>query len=115
MSIDAEELTELQEQIKAGDVPDASQVDALVTEIWRLKTLLRGKAIELDTARAEASELEQLLEALVAENDSLRAEVEKLKSIQSLTTCQLEGRWSNCAVRMRKCGKNETSETPAKE
>ncbi|HVN91068.1 MAG TPA: hypothetical protein VMT61_14745 [Candidatus Binataceae bacterium] len=115
MSIDAEGLNELQQQIRSGDLPDASQIDALVTEIWRLKTLLRGKAIELDAARSESSDLERLLEALIAENDSLRAEIEQLKAVHGLPVCQLEGRWSNCAVRLRKCGENPSPEDPANE
>jgi len=110
MGIGAEELNDLQQQIKSGDLPDVSQIDALVTEVWRLKTLVRGKAIELDAARSEAGELQRLLETLVAENESLRTEIEQLKAVHGLPVCQLEGRWSNCAVRLRKCGQTPTSE-----
>lgn len=115
MGFDAEELKQLQQRIVSGDLPDVMQINALVAELWRIKTLIRGKTIELDAARAEAAELEQILELLIVENDALRTEVEKLKTIQSLRSCQLEGRWSNCAVRIHKGGPTATSETLIKE
>ena len=111
MVIDVEELNELQQRVASGDLPDVTQISALVAEVWRLKTLLRGKGIELDTARAEGKELEQILELLAAENDLLRSEVEKLKAIQTLPKCPLEGRWSNCAVRTSK-GEASASANP---
>ncbi len=110
MALGAEELNDLQQQIASGYATDERQVAALVAEVWRLKALVRGKTIELDSVRAEAGELESLLEILLEENDALKAEIEESKAIHGLPVCQLEGRWSNCAVRMRKA--NETSPAP---
>ena len=102
MAINIEDLNDFQQQLKRGQAPQVGQCDALIAEIWRLKTLVSGKTIEMQTARDEARELEVLLKALMHENEALRAEIEQLKSIHGLPSCQLEGRWSDCAVRMRK-------------
>ena len=102
MSINVEELNDLQQQLKAGHSVQAGHWDALIAELRRLKTVISGKTIEADAAREQARELETLLEALVDENEKLQAEIDELKSVHGLPICQLEGRWTNCAVRMRK-------------
>ncbi len=109
MALGAEELNDLQQQIASGYATDERQVAALVAEVWRLKTLIRSKTIELDAARAEAGELGSLLEMLLEENEAQKAEIENLKAVHGLPGCQLEGRWSNCAVRLRKCGESTST------
>ncbi len=97
-----EKLSELQQQLENGQPLEPGQCATLVAEVWRLKTVIAGKTMEVRTARDEARDLQASLESARAENESLRREVEELKDIHGLPVCELENRWSNCAVRMRK-------------
>lgn len=104
MSLNVDVLNELQKSLDLGRLPAAEECGALVAEIWRLKTQVTGKSIEARTARDEVSRLETQLQAARAENEALRREIEEMKAVHGLPVCELEQRWSNCAVRMRKCG-----------
>ena len=97
-----EKLNDLQQKLDEGQPLDAGQCATLMAEVWRLKTVIAGKTMETRTARDEARELQLSLDTARTENESLRREVEELKDIHGLPACELENRWSNCAVRMRK-------------
>jgi len=100
--VTVEKLSELQQKLEEGQPLDPGQCATLVAEVWRLKTVIAGKTMEVRTARDEARELQTSLDSARAENETLRREVEELKDIHGLPACELENRWSNCAVRMRK-------------
>ena len=97
-----EELNELQQQLDQGKLLDATQCAALLAEVWRLKTMNTGKAIEVRTARDESHQAGTALSEMRAENEALRLQLEQLKAINGLAACELEARWSNCAVAMLK-------------
>jgi len=100
MTVD--ELNELQQLLDQGHLLDAQQCAALLAEVWRLKTVNSSKAIEARLAREEADQVAAALNVTRAENDALRRELEQLIAIKGLPVCELETRWSNCAVRKRK-------------
>jgi hypothetical protein len=58
--------------------------------------------LEIGYFRDGYGRLEVELRNLIEANQLLRAEVEQLKAVHGLPQCELENRWSNCAVRMRK-------------
>ncbi|MGH7934686.1 MAG: hypothetical protein ACREQN_16205 [Candidatus Binataceae bacterium] len=98
----ADDLTELQRTVNAGKVPPIEQCAALIGEIWRLKTKLASKGIEVDYWRGGSDELNSKLRAMNDANERLRQEIEQLRTVHGLASCQLENRWSNCAVRLKK-------------
>jgi predicted nucleic acid-binding Zn-ribbon protein len=100
--VNVERLTELQEKLEHGQPFDLDECAALIAEIWRLKTVIAGKSMEARSARDESSDLQISLDETRAEIASLRRQVEELKDIHGLPACDLERRWSNCAVRIRK-------------
>ena len=110
MTVD--ELNELQQLFDQGGVPDGRQCAALLAEIWKLKTVNSSKAIEARVAREEADQITAALNIARAENTALRLELEQLTALNGLPGCELETRWSNCAVRMRK-GLNGGPHPPA--
>jgi hypothetical protein len=107
-----EELNELQQVLDQGHALDGSQCAALLAELWKLKTVNSSKAIEARVAREEADQTTTALNAARGENTALRLELERLTAINGLPGCELESRWSNCAVRMRK-GTNGGPHPPA--
>lgn len=109
-----EELEELQQQLDKGQPLDPSQCAALLTEVWRLKTVNTSKAIEARVAREESDQATTAMNEARAENKALRLEAEQLQAINGLPICELEGRWSNCAVRKKK-GTNGGTQLPTYE
>ena len=103
MSLGVEALDDIQKALDTGEAPQVGQCEALLAEIWRLKTVLTARSIERQAARDEVLQLEGQLRAVVEQNEVLRRELEQLKALHGLPVCELEGRWSNCAVRMKKC------------
>lgn len=97
-----EKLDELQQKLEDGQPLDPGQCAKLIAEVWRLKTVIAGRTIEARTARDEVRELEVSLETARVENETLRCAVQELTDIHGLPACDLEKRWSNCAVRLRK-------------
>jgi hypothetical protein len=87
-----ERLEELQRNVNELRSLNLEECAALIGEVWRLKSALAAKDVELKTDR------DRLIEA----NRLLQAENDLLKSVHGLPRCELENRWSNCAVRMRK-------------
>ena len=97
-----EELNELQQALDQGQPLDAGQCRALLAEVWRLKNLNNAKTMEARVARDESSEATAALNAVRAESAALRTELQNLKDLNGLVVCELESRWTNCAVRKRR-------------
>jgi len=74
----------------------------LVGEIWRLRTAQTGKELEVRYLKDDHDRLKAELDGISEANRLLQAENDQLKSIHGLPNCDLESRWTNCAVRMRK-------------
>jgi hypothetical protein len=100
MTVD--ELNELTQRIAAGAIPNRAECEAMLAEIWRLKALVAGKSMELDLARDETNYKAAELTQAMAENTAQRHELAHLRELAELSTCALENRWSNCAVRIKK-------------
>jgi len=97
-----EKLEELQRDVNAQRLPGIEDCSALIGEVWRLKTAMTAKDLELGYWRDGYGRLEAELRNMAEVNQALNTEVNQLKSIHGLPRCDLENRWSNCAVRMRK-------------
>lgn len=97
-----EKLEELQRDVNAQRLPGLQDCSALIGEVWRLKTAMTAKDLEIGYFRDGYGRLETELRNVIEANRLLRAEVDQLKAIHGLPQCDLENRWSNCAVRMRK-------------
>lgn len=97
-----EKLEELQRDIDAQRALPLEDCAALVGEIWRLKTAITAKDIEINYWRDGHGQLKTELTNMAEANQLLHTEIDELKAIHGLPVCELENRWSNCAVRMRK-------------
>jgi len=97
-----DKLEELQRNIDAQHALPLEDCATLVGEIWRLKTAMTAKDLEINYWRDGHGQLKTELAEMAASNQLLQDEIEELKTIHGLPVCELENRWSNCAVRMRK-------------
>ena len=97
-----ERLEELQQSVNALQSINSEEGAALIGEIWRLRTAQAGKELEVSYLKDGHDRLEAELDRLREANRLLQAENDHLKKIHGLPKCDLENRWSNCAVRMRK-------------
>jgi DNA repair exonuclease SbcCD ATPase subunit len=97
-----EKLQELQEDINAQRLLRLEDCAALLGEVWRLKTGLSAKDLEVSYWRGCHEQVKAELERMAEANQLLRSENEQLIAVHGLPNCYLENRWSNCAVRMRK-------------
>jgi hypothetical protein len=97
-----ERLEELQQNINAQRSISPEEGAALISEIWRLRTAQTGKELEISYLQDGHDRLKAELDRMSEANRLLQAENDQLKSIHGLPKCDLENRWSNCAVRMRK-------------
>jgi len=97
-----ERLEELQQSINALRSIKPEEGAALIGEIWRLRTAQTGKELEVSYLKDGHDRLKAELDRISEANRLLQAENDQLKSIHGLPKCDLENRWSNCAVRMRK-------------
>jgi hypothetical protein len=95
-------LEELQQSINALRSIDPEEGAALIGEIWRLRTAQTGKELEVSYLKDRHDRLKAELDHISEANRLLQAENDQLKSTYALPRCDLENRWSNCAVRMRK-------------
>ena len=95
-------LEELQQSINALRSIDPEEGAALIGEIWRLRTAQTGKELEVSCLKDRHDRLKAELDRISEVNRLLQAENDQLKSTYALPRCDLENRWSNCAVRMRK-------------
>jgi hypothetical protein len=97
-----ERLEELQENVNAQRSLNPKDGAALIGEIWRLRTAQSAKELEVSYLKDDHDLLKVELDHMSEANRLLQAENDQLKSIYGLPNCDLENRWSNCAVRMRK-------------
>jgi predicted nuclease with TOPRIM domain len=97
-----ERLQELQQDVSEGKPCALEDCSALIAEIWRLKTSLTGKDMEVAYCRENFDNLNGELSRINRANELLQAQVDQLKAVHSLAACELENRWSNCAVRLKK-------------
>jgi hypothetical protein len=97
-----ERLEELQQNINALRSLDPEACAALIGEIWRLRTAQTAKEFEVSYLNDGRDRLKAELDRMSEANRLLQAENDQLKSIHGLPKCDLENRWSNCAVRMRR-------------
>src|ERR1700736_3066706 len=100
MTVD--ELNDIQRRVEDGLSLSDQECAALVAEVWRLKAANSGKLIEAATAREDANTAEKSLSEALGDNELLRQEILQLKALDSLSRCDLERRWSNCAIRQKK-------------
>jgi FtsZ-binding cell division protein ZapB len=97
-----ERLEELQQSINALRSINPEEGAALIAEIWRLRTAQTAKQLEVSCLKDGHDRLQAELDRMSEANRLLQAENDQLKSVHGLPKCDLENRWSNCVVRMRK-------------
>ena len=97
-----EKLEELQQNVNAERPLSLEECVALIAEVWRLRTAQTAKDLELSYWKDSHDQLKEEMDRMTEANRLLQAENNQLKSIHGLPNCDLENRWSNCAVRMRK-------------
>jgi hypothetical protein len=107
MTVD--ELNHIQRRVEDGLSLSDQECAALVAEVWRLKAANSGKLIEAATAREDANTAEKALSEALGDNELLRQEILQLKALDSLSRCDLERRWSNCAIRQKKAAQAKQS------
>jgi hypothetical protein len=97
-----EKLEELHQIVNAQRPLDLEDCAALIGEIWRLRTAQTAKELQISYGKDSNDQLTAELEQIREAYRLLQAETDQLKAIHGLPNCELENRWSNCAVRMRK-------------
>jgi hypothetical protein len=99
-----ERLEELQQNINELKSLNLEECAALIGEVWRLKSALAAKDIEVSYWRDAHDQVRTDRDRLIEADRLLQAENDLLSSVHGLPSCELENRWSNCAVRRRKSG-----------
>ena len=97
-----ERLEELQQDVNGQRSLRIQDCAALIGEVWRLRTALTAKELEVSYLRDGQDELKAELDRMAETTRLLREDNDQLKAVHGLPNCYLESRWSNCAVRMRK-------------
>ena len=97
-----ERLEELQQSINALRSINPEEGAALIGEIWRLRTAQTAKQLEVSYLKNDHDRLKAELDRISEAKRLLQAENDQLRSVHGLPKCDLENRWSNCAVRIRK-------------
>jgi hypothetical protein len=97
-----EKLEELQQNLNVLRSISPEEGAALIGEIWRLRTAQTAKELEVSYLQDGHDRLKAELDRISEANRLLQVENDQLKSIHGLPKCDLENRWSNCSVRMRK-------------
>ena len=97
-----EKLEELHQNVNAQRPLSLEDCAALIGEVWRLRTAQSAKELEVSYLKDGHDRLKAELDRISEANRLLQAENDQLKSAHGLPKCDLENRWSNCAVRMRK-------------
>ncbi len=98
----AEALLEFEEHLKAGRPLTVEECLALLSELWRLKTALAGKNMGMSYWRDSYTQAKSDLDRVTDENRRLNEEMSHFAAVIALPRCELESRWSNCAVRRLK-------------
>ena len=104
--MNVEKLDQIQRSINSGEAVSREDSSALVAEVWRLRTALSAKSIEADYWRMSTEDSKRELEAAVEAKQALQLEFDQHKALHGLVKCDLENRWSNCMIRMRKRTQN---------
>ena len=78
----------------------------------RLRTAQTARDLEVSYLKDSHDELEAELERVTEAHRLLQAENDHLKAVHGLPNCELENRWSNCAVRMRKLRESDHNRKP---
>jgi len=97
-----ERLEELQQSVNDLRSLNLEECAALIGEVWRLRTVQTARDLEVSYLKDGHDELTIERDGLIEANRLLQAENDLLKSVHGLPHCELENRWSNCAVRMRR-------------
>jgi hypothetical protein len=97
-----ERLEQLQQNINALRSLNPEEGAALIGEIWLLRTAHTGVELEVSWLKDGHDRLKAELDRMSEANRLLQAENDRLKSTYGMPKCDLENRWSNCALRMRK-------------
>jgi hypothetical protein len=100
--MNVEKLEQIQRSINSGKAISQEDSGALVAEVWRLRTALSAKSIEADYWRMSTDDSKRELEVAVEAKQTLQLEFDQHKALHGLVKCDLENRWSNCMVRIRK-------------
>jgi len=106
--VKAETLIEFEEHLKAGRPLAVDDCLALMSELWRLKTALAGKNMGMSYWRDSYDQAKSDLDRVTDENRYLNEEMSRLAAVIALPRCELESRWSNCAVRRLKNVNDDT-------
>jgi hypothetical protein len=97
-----ETLFEFETTLDLGTPLSVEETLDLIREVWRLKTALIGKNIDLGYWRDSHNQIKADFDNLKEENQRLNQEVSRMMAVAGLPRCDLENRWSNCAVRCLK-------------
>ena len=95
-----DEINALQQLLDQGAALDAEQCEALIAEVRRLKTEHDNGVAATGAARNEGKIAAHALSEILAENAALKLAIERLRANPYDQSCQLEERWSNCAIRL---------------
>jgi hypothetical protein len=97
-----ERLEALQQNVNEERPLNLEDCAALISEVWRLRTAQAARDLEVSYMKDGHDLLEAEAERMAEANRLLQAENDRLKAVHGLPNCDLENRWSNCAVRVRK-------------
>jgi hypothetical protein len=97
-----ERLEKFQQDVNSQQLLGLDDCAALIGEIWRLRTANTAKELEVNYWQHLHSDVSGELSRMKEANQLLRADIDALKAVHGLPKCDLENRWSNCAVRVRK-------------
>jgi hypothetical protein len=97
-----EKLEKLQQDVNAQRLLGLEDCAALIGEVWRLRTANTAKELEVNYWQDRHNDVSAELSRMNEADQLLRADIDALKAVHGLPRCDLENRWSNCAVRLRK-------------
>ncbi len=107
-----EKLEALQESVNAQHSLNLEECAALIAEVWRLRTAQTARDLEVSYLKDSHDRLEAEADRMAEAQRLLQAENDRLKAVHGLPNCELENRWSNCAVRTRKLRESDHNRKP---